>query len=183
VLAASGGRRRRIVWVLAVIGVAESIAAPLPLSPLPDVRVHQVLSSDLNRQAAVLPVPFGIRDGFGQRGLLQHEALYAQTLHGHAMAGGFLARVSPKVWVWYDAIEPYRSLLQLSQGAESVPLPSCPQIAEGLQKGKVSYVSLDRQTAPGRLLAFVENEMPLRRVGDDGRYALYRIAPERCATQ
>ena len=179
-LMASTARRRLAVSALVAVGVVESLAAPLPLSLLPDVGVYGMLGSDPHRTAAVLPVPFGIRDGFGEQGSFQHEALYAQTIHRHALAGGFLARVSPKVWTWHETSEPYKSLLRLSTGVEHVPLPSCEDAVSGLRAGGVSYVSVDRHTTPPALLAFVEQEMPVRRVTGDARHTLYKVAPERC---
>ena len=107
---------RLSAWWLTALGalvIAESAAAPLPLAGLGPPGIYAEIASR-PQEGSVLTVPFGVRDGFGQKGLLEHDALYGQTIHGRALVGGFLARVSPRVWAWYESHELYRTLLTAS---------------------------------------------------------------------
>ena len=119
----------------------------------------------------VLTVPFGVRDGFRERGALQHGSLYAQIRFPHAIAGGFLARIPPYTWTWYETTEPFRSLLELSDARSPVPIPACTDIAAGLRTAAVTHLVLDRTAASASLTEFVER-FPLRHLEQPCRFGL-----------
>jgi hypothetical protein len=179
VAAALSARRPRLsmpgLAALGALAIAESLAAPLPLIALEPPGVYAVIA----RQppgGTVLTVPFGVRDGFGEKGLFEHEALYGQTIHGRALVGGFLARLSPRVWTWYDTREQYRSLLLASTpGAPTPPLPACEATAAGLREADVRYVVLYPRDASPALRSMVDTHLPLHRLADDGRRILFAV--------
>jgi hypothetical protein len=180
--AVTARRPRSSAWALAGLGalaIAESAAAPLPLTALEPPGVY----ADLARRpqdGAVLTIPFGIRDGFGEKGLVQHDALYGQTFHGRALLGGFLARLSPRVWTWYDTHEPYRTLLIGSTPrAETPPPPSCEATMAGLRDANVRFVVFYPHEASAGLRSLVETHLPLVRIADDGRRVLFEVDPAR----
>jgi hypothetical protein len=180
-----GGMAKRrlsivILSLVAIAGVSEALAAPLPLVRLPDAGVYDVLTAE-QTSGAVLTIPFGVRDAFGSAGLFEHDALWAQTQHRHAIVGGFLARVPERVAAWYESREPYSTLLLLSEGKSVESWPSCESIVNGLEAASVSYVVLNRPDANPALLAFVSSRMPLRRDSEDGRRTLFRVAPDACS--
>jgi hypothetical protein len=168
-----------IVSLVAIAGVSEALAAPLPLVKLPDAGVYDVLAAE-HTSGAVLTVPFGVRNAFGNAGLFEHDALLAQTHHGHAIAGGFLARVPERVAAWYESREPYSTLLLLSRGNSVAAWPSCQSMVNGLDAAAVSYIVLYRPDANPALLAFVSSRMPLRRESEDGERTLFRVAADAC---
>ena len=172
-------------WVVAGVGalaIAESAAAPLPLVALGPPGVHAELARR-PQDGAVLTIPFGVRDGFGAKGLVQHDAHVGQTIHGRALAGGFVARLPPRVWAWYDTHEPFRTLLIASTpGADTPPPPSCEATAAGLRAANIRFVVLYPHEATDGLRHMVEAQLPLARIADDGRRVLFEIDPARpCA--
>jgi hypothetical protein len=179
IAAAVAARRRPLApWALAGLGalaVAESAAAPLPLVALGAPGVY----TDIARrpqEGSVLTIPFGVRDGFSEKGLVQHDALYGQTIHGRALVGGFLARLSPRVWTWYDTHEPYRTLLIASvPGASPPPPPRCDAVMAGLRAANVRFVVLYPHEASAGLRTMVAAQLPLVRIGDDGRRVLFEV--------
>jgi hypothetical protein len=177
-LARVGPRFRTTMWALVAFGLVESIAAPLSLARMPDLGVYKHLGGTLT-DTRVLSVPFGVRDGFKQRGALQHGDLYAQFQFPHSIVGGFLARIPPSTWTWYETTEPFRTLLDLSDAQTPSPVPTCAQIADGLRAAGVSHVVVTRQSASSSLTAFVER-FPLRLVADDGQRSLFAVVADAC---
>lgn len=168
-----------LLSVVAIAGVSEALASPLPLVRLPDAGVYDVIAGDHN-SGTVLTIPFGVRDAFGNTGRFEHDALWAQTRHGHAIAGGFLARVPTRVATWYESREPYSTLMLLSQGHSVATWPPCQSILDGLLAGSIAYVVLYRSSANPALLAFVNSRMPLRRESEDAERTLFHVAPAAC---
>jgi hypothetical protein len=160
---------------IGALAIAESAALPLPLVALEPPGVY----ADLARHpglGAVLTIPFGVRDGFGEQGLVEHDALYGQTIHGRPLAGGFLARLPPRVWTWYESREPYRTLLLASTSGGAMPAtPPCDAIAAGLREGNVRFVVLYPADASPALRTLVDAHLPLTRIADDGRRVLYEV--------
>ena len=160
---------------LIVLAISESIAAPLPLARLDPPGVYADIAAGSNA-GSVLTIPFGVRDGFGEKGMVEHDALIGQTVHRRPLVGGFLARLPPRVWSWYEGTEPYRSLLALSSSkADTTPLPSCASVIAGLQAASVAYVVFYPQDAPERLREMITTRMPLRRVAQDERRVLFQV--------
>jgi hypothetical protein len=162
-------------WVIVAIAIAESIGAPLPLALVTNPGVYADLAGS-GESGTVLTVPFGVRDGFGEKGLLEHDSLYGQTIHGRPLAGGFIARLSPRVWTWYQETEPYRTLLALSApGAAQVPLPTCESVRDGLRAASISHLVLYPRDTPDALRSFIESHMILRRVREDDQRVLFAV--------
>lgn len=182
VLAELRSTRRRHVRVIVpafVVGaLAESMAAPLPLARMPDPGVYSALREQ--PPGAVLTLPFGVRDGFGEKGLVEHELLYGQTVHGHPVVGGVLSRFPRRVWDWYETTEPYRTLLALSAGEPAADKPTCEAVAAGLRAASVSYIVLHAEHTTSALLSFVEQRIPAQRIGGDQERVLFRIADGEC---
>jgi hypothetical protein len=172
---AQSSRSWRLVGLLAALAVGESLAAPLPLSAVPPPGVYADIARG-SESGAVLSIPFGVRDGFGEKGLLEHDALYGQTLHRRPIAGGFIARLPPRVWSWYETHEPFNALLTLSTpGAALSVTPSCESILAGLRAGSIAYVVFYPEDASAALSAMVNDRMPLRRIAEDDRRVLFAV--------
>lgn len=166
--------RRRVVAAAAALGVLESLASPLPAVAVPVSPAHAVLAGS-SEPGGVLPVPFGLRDGFGTHGLVDHSALYFQTVHRRPIAGGFVARLPPRVLEWYDAREPYHALMEMGEG-RGVPAgsPSCDEMKAGLDQASLAFVVVNRQLATPAMLELTAR-MPLTPIARDAQYDVFRI--------
>jgi len=172
---AISSRSRALASVLVCAAVMERLATPLPLTALPDVGVYQELAADEGSDA-VLAVPFGIRDGFGERGSFETDALYGQMTHHHRLVGGFIARLPPRIEAWYTENEPFSSLLTLSERRAVSQWPDCDSVSRGLNKASVSWIVLYDAEAAAELSAFVRTRMPLTRVAADPTRTLFRVS-------
>lgn len=128
----------------------------------------------------VLPVPLGIRDGFGETGRLAHAELYYQTLHGHPLAGGFVARLSPRITQAYETDAVFGPLLAASGDRPGPPMrPAASR--ETLACG-VRYV-VWRDGASPAARALVASVFRLRPIASAGGAALHEVvgyAPPYC---
>lgn len=168
------GKTVRIAALVAAVGLAEAIAAPVPVVAVPVSSAHAALAA-INDPGGVLPVPFGMRDGFGAHGLLDHSTLYFQTQHRRPIAGGFVARLPPRVAEWYDTREPYHTLMVLGDNPGARPAsPSCELMKEGLDQASIAFVVVNRRlTSPPmqELLA----RMPLTPIAHDEQFDVLRV--------
>ncbi len=178
-LGRNGAQRRRLAAAAIALAVIEGLAAPLPLVAPDDPGVYAEVRAD-RAGGSVLPIPLGIRDGFGAQGFLEHDAIYQQTVHGHPLVGGFLARVPPRVSAWYNEVEPYRTLLELSSGASVTALPSCGAVRDGLARASVAFVVVYRADMSEPLRRFTTGTMPLREIAADPQRTLFRVDGNMC---
>jgi hypothetical protein len=102
---------------------------------------------------------------------VDHGGLYLQTVHGAPLAGGFVARVPPRISSWYEHVEPFATLLSLSQasGGEWV---SCAAAVEGLRTHGIGFVVLERAAATEEAVRFLRS-LPLESVARDGSRELF----------
>jgi hypothetical protein len=168
-------RSRALATALVCAAVIERLATPLPITSLPDAGVYEQIADD-HGSDTVLAVPFGIRDGFGERGLFETDALYGQTIHRHRLVGGFIARLPPRIAAWYTEHEPFSSLLTLSERRTLSQWPDCDAISRGLNDASVSWVVLYDADAAPDLSAFVHTRMPLTPVAADHTRTLFRVS-------
>lgn len=165
----------RAASIAMVVVSVEFLAAPLPMIPLPDPGVYRTIAAD-STGGAVLPVPFGVGDGLGNTGVFDRDALYQQTLHGHPLAGGFLARLPSGVRPWYLSHEPYATLVALSERDFVLgDQPGCEAASSGLRRANVRYVVLYRSRTSTAAKEFVTTRMPVSRVAEDNERILYRV--------
>jgi hypothetical protein len=174
---ASLPRRHLVLGLILLAGIVERLGPPLPLVRLSDAGVYRHIAEDRGT-GAVLPLPLGVRDGFGELGLLEHDALYAQTIHRHPLVGGFVARLPSRMRAWYETTEPYATLLALSRGQTTGRSPDCEAISAGLRQAAVAYVVLYRADASMALQSFVNARMPLEPIAHDDTRTLFRVAAD-----
>lgn len=168
---------RRWTPVLVAILLAELVPAPFPMTTLDRPPIYDALAAQ-HGPGGVLELPLGARDGFGERGRLDHRVLWYQALHERPLVGGFVARLAPSVRKAYDANPLVSDLLALSSGGALPPAPprSTGETAEALDALGVGFVVLNRATASAALIDFVERHVPLVKIADiDGR-TLYAVA-------
>lgn len=167
-------RRRRAAALLGLAILVEFVAIPLPLTRLDQPPFYQRLAA--MPAGAVIDLPLGLRDGFGEEGALDHRTLYYQTLHGKPIAGGFVARLPESVKAVYHGTPFLRVLLGLSSGAEV----SAADLTSGRDAGEpfarrhnIRYFVVNRRLANASLQAFIASLPWIRLADQDEERQLY----------
>ncbi|MDE3156339.1 MAG: hypothetical protein KGN76_14650 [Acidobacteriota bacterium] len=170
-------RRPPAAALLAAIVFFGYLQLPLTIYQ-PDRPAIYTRLADLPEHGALLELPFGLADGFGARGRFDRRALYYQTLHERPIAGGFIARLSPRVLDAYARLPVLGPLWKLSAGAPVAPadLPAGRAALDALAREGFAFVVLDRAEAPPALVRYVDT-LPLTPIMKDGEQELYGIAP------
>jgi hypothetical protein len=172
-------RDRRSALAAVMIGsaiVADYLPAPFPLTRLEPPALYSVLRSRPER-GAVCELPFGFRDGFGQRGTFDDRIMFHQTLHERPLVGGFVARLSPSVSRFYEHDPLLGTFLRLS-GATELPALAPPDRDEAgrlLEQYGIRFLVVNRRTASQELQAYVERTLPIAKVVDDEERTLYVV--------
>ncbi len=168
--------RRRVS--LAAIAAAALIFIDLwpghpPLTSLARPAIYDTLRAQA--PGAVLELPLGIRDGFGEQGHLDHRVLFYQTLHEHPIAGGFIARLSPRLRQAYDADPLFGPLLSQPQ-PQRQPQPGGSAQTPANLSCAIRYVVMPRDL-PAATREIMNSAAQLERIAApaDGARELYRI--------
>lgn len=179
VLARAAAARRR--WLFAgglILAALDLCVAPFPLTSTDVPAIYERLRT--MNPGAVCELPMGMRDGFAGAGRFDERVLLYQTVHGHPLTGGFLARIPQSLKSAYAGTPVLRSLLSLSSGgpvdAADRALSSA-DLAAALRRATVEYVVLDRATAPAALADYVDHVLPLRLLEKEGARELYVVKP------
>ena len=172
-------RARTIVLLaLGTVAVFDYLAAPFPLYRLDRPAIYETLDQ-LPGQGVVCELPLGLRNGFGEKGQLDHRVLFYQSIHQRPIIGGFAARLPPSVENSYMRIPVIDTLMRLSAGerleARDASAPS--DVIADLRASSIRWVVLNRQTAPPDLVRYVERVLPLKLIEEQDDRALYSVAP------
>lgn len=170
-------RRHLAAAALALLVIADyAPAAPAIYAP-GRPHVYDALASGV-RQGAVLELPLGLRDGFGEIGRLDSRVLYYQWFHRRPILGGFVARLPPSVIERYRAMPIVSALLRLSGGAplggEDVAADR-DAAAAALAAADIRFVVLNVRHAPPDLVAFVEQVLDLEPLAADDERVAYAV--------
>jgi hypothetical protein len=172
---ASWRERRGVLLTVGVMAVVlvDFWSAPIALHRLEIPSLYARLSG--LPDGALLELPVGIRDGFGEEGRFDTSVLYYQTLHGRPIAGGYISRLSPRVADWYRT-SPFGTFLKLSAGGEVDAMEDArPDEAQDfLVSTGIGYVVVNESLSGPGLRRYVE-AMELTLVASDGTRHLYRI--------
>lgn len=167
-------RSRWRVAAVAGLLLIDFAAVPLPLVHLPRPAMYERLA--LMPAGAVLELPMGIRDGYGEHGALDHRTLFHQSIHGKPIVGGFVARMSESLARRHLESPLFGPLLILSRG--EAPAPGAIDLLRRdghrlLNEHTVRYVVLSRQ-AP-LVLRDVVAGWPLRLVAGDDEREMFEV--------
>ncbi len=184
IAAADAGRRwgrwrTGLTAVLLAGVVLDYLAAPFPLQRLDRPAIYETLARQPG-EGTVLELPVGVAgDLAGVRGLWDPRVLFYQSVHGRPLVGGAVSRLAPSTAEAFVQAPVIGELLRLSSGAalagrESDLSPAA--AAAALARFGVRWVVLDRATAPGDLVTYVEATLPLRLLERDGLRELYVVA-------
>ena len=158
--------RRTLAAALVALLVIDYAAAPPPVVQLARPAVLDALLAD-PVAGAVLEVPMGLRDGFGETGTLDPNAMWLQTIHERPIAGGFVARLPRDTEVRYlrdPALAPFLDPTSPDPG------PGAALTALGFR-----YVLVNRALASEAVLGQVRRLKPVTLVAEDAEYTLYRL--------
>jgi hypothetical protein len=145
---------------------------PHPWTPLNPRGVSERLKTE--PPGIVLELPLGYRDGFGARGALDHRVLFDQTIHGHPLMGGFVARLSGRIKHAYENDPVIARFLDLSSGSTSAIDPGpCHLTCD------VRYVVIDDAIASRELQEFAEKAFTLSVLTRSGQKTLYAATARR----
>lgn len=161
-----------IVALSAALVVADYLPAAQPWIGVDHPGVYDTLRDQ--PAGAVLEVPLGLRDGFGDRGRLDHRVLFYQTIHEHPLIGGFVARLSSRIRLAYESDPVIRTILDLSED-KPASLSVSPASPAQCVSCDVSYVVIDEASASSELQAFVAKSFELRPLARSGTRALYSV--------
>ena len=171
--------RSRNVLALSLVLLALECAPAAPSVYRLHVPSLYTQLKDASLPGAVCDLPLGLRDGFGETGAFDSEALFAQTIHERPIVGGFVARLSPDITRKYLATPVLGSLLRLSAGGplsdENAQLDPA-TAASHLTSLGILYVVLDTRRAPPDLIRYVQTAMALRLVGEEDGRTFYQVA-------
>jgi len=175
VLRAYPARRRML---LAIVGTAlafELLPAPRTLYSAEIPPVYRTVAAD-PRPVRVIDLPFGVRDGLSSLGDFSASSQLFQTLHGKALIGGYLSRVSDASKELARADPVLRALVELSAGRpltdaqRSEALAAAPSF---IDRARLGYVVMDDTRVSPALRMFAIEMLGLKAVEQTGAFALY----------
>jgi hypothetical protein len=173
-MASAWTRRRGSVAAVGALVLLDFLPAPFPLYTPDRPAMYATLAA--LPAGAVLDVPLGVRDGFGEIGALDPRTLYYQTLHDKPMVSGFVARL-PATLLPRLQQSPLSVVLRLS--AREVVEPeildaSRTAAAAFLTRSGIRYVIVNTATASSDLQRYVAS-LPIALVETDGARQLYIV--------
>lgn len=166
---------RAVVLTLIVLTVADGAAAPIQLYRLPRPGPIESALALGAPSDAIVELPMGLRDGFGETGRLDHRALVFQMRHRRPMAGGFVARLSPHVRSAVEETPELAALLRLSSAGPGEPAEDLPlDLASGLLAARITHVVVNTDTMPIDVRPMLESR-GLRLKAVEGSRELYSV--------
>jgi hypothetical protein len=165
------------LFVLVILDLAP---APPPMFTLSRPAVAIAMAAD-SLPGAVLHVPFGLRDGFGQTGRLDPDAMWLQTIHHRPIAGGFVARLPRDIAERYRQMPVLGTLLRLSSGERlaNSERDHDRMAAAMLARDGFRYLVVNRQLASEETQRVIREMMTTAPVSEDAEYTLYALEPPR----
>jgi hypothetical protein len=179
-VAASPWRKRGVlVGALGALVLVDFMAAPFPLVEVACPPIYQVVR-DRPERGALAELPLGVGDGFRDLTPVDHEAFVWQATHARPMVGGVVARLAPETLDAYRRDPLLAAWLRLSgmPGLEHAPLPDAAQAQALMQSDRIALVMVNRRRASAELRQYVERDLELRLVAQDGDRALYTAASQ-----
>jgi hypothetical protein len=166
---ATSSLRPKAAGIVGVLILVDFLSAPIPLYRLEQPAIYD----ELARQGpgAVLELPLGAGDGFGERGALDNAMLYHQTRHGRPIVGGFVARLPRSLAAKLDDEPALRALLSLSSGQPPDTDVSVVRdaVTRFLTENGVRFIIVNQSATPPALRDLVR-ALPVGLIADvDGR--------------
>jgi hypothetical protein len=169
--------RRLIVALVTLLIVAELWPSPRALFSAEVPSIYRIIAADPREDAAVLELPFGIRDGTMSVGNFTSRTQFYQTAHGKPILGGYLSRVSQRRLADTRRDAVLQILVNLSEGQ---PLSSDDsgllkmEWQAFVRRTSIGYVVVDHGRASPDLQSLTATTLRLPAIGAHGAFHLYR---------
>src|SRR5262249_21163548 len=151
-------------WITIALILLDFSVTPFPTASLDCPAIYATLRAR-PEPGALVELPLGLGDGFGELSPVDHRMFVCQAIHERPLVGGVLARLPPDVLTRYRADPLISTLLRLSgvkEGVVSAPAITDPSIAaQTMAADGISFVMLNQKTASAELRSFVKNELPV----------------------
>jgi hypothetical protein len=157
------------------LAVAELCAAPLSIVRVDCPSIYFTLR-DRPERGALVELPLGFGDGLESVTPVDNRLMLAcQTVHGHPLVGGFVARLSPRVVASYRSDPLLAGWMRLSgaTGFEDIPLLDGPAAADRLRADDIRFIVVNRTTASSTLQQYVERELAVTKIAERDDRVLY----------
>ena len=101
--------------------------------------------------------------------------LACQTVHGHPLVGGFVARLSPRVVASYRSDPLLAGWMRLSgaRGFEDMPLLDGEAAADRLRADDIRFIVVNRTAASSTLQQYVEHQLAVTKIAERDDRVLY----------
>ena len=169
-------QRRLLLATVGILLAIELIPGPRRLYAADVPRLYRTIAADPRPDVRVLELPVGMKDGTTSVGVFTPRAQYVQTVHGKAILGGYLSRVSPQRRLDARRTPVLNALMVLSEGqpltAEQEQSARA-RAGEFIRRTRVGYVVVDRISTPRALEAFAVDLLGLTLLTTEGPLALY----------
>src|SRR5581483_4280797 len=164
------GTRGGVVALLFAAIALDFWGAPFPTTPVECPAIYAALR-DRPEAGSLAELPLTIGDGLGAITDVNDRTMLAcQMIHERPIAGGWVARLSPRVRAQYEADPLIARWMQLS-GARVHPAPLADAAAQ-LHADGISFILLNRAAASEGMRDHVEHQLGLRLIADDGEREL-----------
>ena len=168
-------RRRPILLAVGAVLMFELLPAPLTLhsAEVPPLYRHVAAGP---RDAKLLELPFGIRDGTSSIGNFTARTQFYQTAHEKTIMGGYLSRVSSRRVAELRADPVRNALAILSENRRLTPQQETALLAHGLafvRAWNIRYVVIDRDASSEVLRGMAIKAFRLDHVETNGPLSLY----------
>ena len=174
--------RRPAVALLGMMALvlADFLVAPFPIVSIECPKIYEVLR-DRPERGALVELPLGLGDGFGELTPVDHRMFVYQTIHERPLVGGVLARLPANILTTYQDDPLIAGWLRLSGARPDIvaggELPDATLAGQRMQADGIAFVMLNRRTASPQLREYVEHVLPLALIAEDEERALYLSAP------
>lgn len=169
-------KRKLILAIVALFLAVELWPAPRTLYSAEIPQLYQLIAADPRENLRVLELPFGVRDGASSIGNYSALSQFHQTLHGKALVGGYLSRVSTKRKRLYQQMPVLNALMTLSERTP-LTLDQDAKAREGvdnfLSRTRLGYVVIDETEASPELSSFAKELLGLQPIYVEGSRTLY----------
>jgi hypothetical protein len=167
----------RVVVGIAVLVLFELLPAPRALYSASVPAIYHTIAADPRPDIRVLELPYGVSSGTFAVGGYSARAQFGQTVHGKAIAGGTLSRISSGRIADMRRQPIVNALLRLSEGDTLRPddlSELAAHVALFLDRTRLGYVVIDRGRVSPEAVAAVVRLLRLTYIAADGPYELYR---------
>ena len=167
--------RPAVLAGLMTLAVADASGVPIRLYEVPTPGAIETALAAAGPDSVVIELPAGLRDGFGETGRFDHRALLRQMAHGRPLAGGFVARLPPRVLQAFGETPGLSALIELSAAGGAEDAAALPEnLGRVLLDAGITHVVVNTDALPFRLRALLESR-GLTLIAEAGPRELYTI--------